>query len=1167
MKLQLFDGGLNTRLNPRLVPSSEALECSNVDLSKGVLIPLTTDEPTDLDLQPYAHYYNKAQEWVSFDRETYFLEFQNTLYYVRDGIAYKYTSSEERLGVVSPKSPPEVERVKGFSWTSVASNGQVGALNILVAVGNSSEPGAEHAVSMTSYDLGETWNVKRHEGVMTKWQTLAWDTKSEKFLAFGVPSSPSSDPAFVFDSIWYSSSGEDWVLDKLWTSRIFYSDIAKFTKFIPSAFTTAARLGWVLAERTNGVIDLLDIRQVLPDSAIYADSKQTVGAVPSVIDYTVREDSASTNYVLVTNGTKTVQRGGPDLVGTSGWSSYDVEVSVAPPYTSVEHLGWRACQYAYDGDTLSKAWHLISLNQIARTNNTTLPTSNTGWLQKLDYNELTFDSLSVTAVSGQFIGTESGAVYKLPNTMTSLDDIEYVPELTFQGKVLGIADCYTPNDGYYALLITSEGEVAKYTPTSNTYEQFSTLYKPTSASGLSTYGDSIFFISDNALYSIDATKTATSYLIPLQPGEILSSVCPVSEYVACLSNTRRLHLIAYSSREVTYVLDLASYIGTEAKLLAVDDSFAALWEPNKSYSSGEAITLLSASTTGTIVPVTIGYMPFGYSYVSCIGKDHAFFIARKNSPYNSSSAVVEGSSGTVLSPTFTPYFDLPFIVSTMTIGGRAGVYFDKSKLLLLDIAVTDYTIHNIILGSTPGVSYAKDSSWKLFMRDSNRIISEGALDLLPTGEGAPPRGIVSVATGGNQEFTALSAMPSEKFILRGASNTGTSYWTFGGLGASPYAYQWVYTYYASASDIETSPSPITPELSLDSTGTLAVKLTAEPSTDGRVTSIRFYRIGKNQTEFTLVGEVLTPSTSFIDYLREPDSGVVLTTDDNYPPPEGLNFFATYGGRFFSYKDFKLYFSDDSGRPDYWPPENYLPLTSEVTGLMPSIYGLYIFHKTSIELLTGQGPLDMLLTQVSHERGVEFFDTVTTKNNSLFFMATDGVYQLQGLDLSRISTAQLGEQSFSPISAVTYKDTIYFLLEGQNMLVLDLSLLPKWSNVNLVADRLVTGNGKLLAISNETTELFKGTTPRELAYVTPWYTEGASTELKSYNSFYIEAKAPMSVTVYIDGQEVITNHPLADGVQEVQIPLQYRRGHYISFQFRGTGEVYELEWVSKYREKQ
>lgn len=79
MQINLFNGGLSTRLLPHLIQANEAVECVNVDTSKGSLVPLKAHK--DLNRKVASNIYNFKGLWIDTDENRDYVEYQEKLFY------------------------------------------------------------------------------------------------------------------------------------------------------------------------------------------------------------------------------------------------------------------------------------------------------------------------------------------------------------------------------------------------------------------------------------------------------------------------------------------------------------------------------------------------------------------------------------------------------------------------------------------------------------------------------------------------------------------------------------------------------------------------------------------------------------------------------------------------------------------------------------------------------------------------------------------------------------------------------------------------------------------------------------------------------------------------------------------------------------------------------
>lgn len=112
MQINLFNGGLNKKLQPHLIGVNEAVICENVDLSTGVLQPIKT--PKDLQTKVKSNIYKFNNHFISSDEDRDYVEFQNKLYY-SNGLSNLQWSSDGfdwfNVGVEAPTAPPKISSI------------------------------------------------------------------------------------------------------------------------------------------------------------------------------------------------------------------------------------------------------------------------------------------------------------------------------------------------------------------------------------------------------------------------------------------------------------------------------------------------------------------------------------------------------------------------------------------------------------------------------------------------------------------------------------------------------------------------------------------------------------------------------------------------------------------------------------------------------------------------------------------------------------------------------------------------------------------------------------------------------------------------------------------------------------------------------------------------
>ena len=109
MKLHLFNGGLNIRQDPLLIAPNEAVECTNVDTSTGVLKSAKGPTVTAISIENKPFYYESQDEWQDRVDALDYMEYQGLLYWTTSGRTQKYDGTNVRnLGINEPTIAPNI---------------------------------------------------------------------------------------------------------------------------------------------------------------------------------------------------------------------------------------------------------------------------------------------------------------------------------------------------------------------------------------------------------------------------------------------------------------------------------------------------------------------------------------------------------------------------------------------------------------------------------------------------------------------------------------------------------------------------------------------------------------------------------------------------------------------------------------------------------------------------------------------------------------------------------------------------------------------------------------------------------------------------------------------------------------------------------------------------
>lgn len=105
MLLQTFDAGLNTRLAPHLIKKNEAVEFTNIDVSKGTLTSVKNKvNKADISgVRKYGYYFEVTGEWYFLDEPTSWVEIQERLYWTNSsGMKKLFANTSINAGILAP---------------------------------------------------------------------------------------------------------------------------------------------------------------------------------------------------------------------------------------------------------------------------------------------------------------------------------------------------------------------------------------------------------------------------------------------------------------------------------------------------------------------------------------------------------------------------------------------------------------------------------------------------------------------------------------------------------------------------------------------------------------------------------------------------------------------------------------------------------------------------------------------------------------------------------------------------------------------------------------------------------------------------------------------------------------------------------------------------------
>ncbi len=378
-------------------------------------------------------------------------------------------------------------------------------------------------------------------------------------------------------------------------------------------------------------------------------------------------------------------------------------------------------------------------------------------------------------------------------------------------------------------------------------------------------------------------------------------------------------------------------------------------------------------------------------------------------------------------------------------------------------------------------------------------------------------------------------------------------------------YQYVYTYYNSTDGTESAPNPVSDELEINS-GSIQITL-PETSTDSQVTNKRLYRVGGNITQFTLVEQLGSAITSYIDNLGDTElDGRLLESDNFYEAPTGLQFLSESYAMLFGAIGSSLRFTP-IGKPNAWPPEFELQFEADITGLGAVANGILVFTRTKTFIVTGTGPNSLAQQSLRGDQGCIAFESISeAAEGTLIWASEDGLCTSSGNNVVSLTKNVLGKLELTPVSSVVNDETYYLHNDDGSILAWDyrFNIIPKYLSLGTIS--LSVAKGLIYGYNNGFLYLlYKDTTNLTFKYKSPRFVEGSFSENKTYKKVYIRSEGDIIINIIID-DEVVANFTLTGKeTHQLQVPQQLQRGYSIQFEIEGTGTVHEIEYVATMRQ--
>lgn len=378
-------------------------------------------------------------------------------------------------------------------------------------------------------------------------------------------------------------------------------------------------------------------------------------------------------------------------------------------------------------------------------------------------------------------------------------------------------------------------------------------------------------------------------------------------------------------------------------------------------------------------------------------------------------------------------------------------------------------------------------------------------------------------------------------------------------------YQYLITFYNTATGAESGASPLSPEYVLTSGGSvLFTNLPQSADAD----KIRIYRVGGSLSAFALVKQLDMGTTSFNDTIADKSiDGRILNSADFLPAPAGMTYVEESSGMLFGAVGSTVRFTP-IGKPDAWPAAYEIPFGTNVVGLAEVASGILVFTVTSSYLLTGTGPTTIAKQLVDSKRGCTSAASIQKiAGGAAIWVSAEGICISTGGPAEVISRPKLGNITINALSSAVHGDVYYCLDSTGITYAFSMAYGNIFKRLKLAINSLVTGNNKLYGWKDGYLyELFASSEYLEFEYLSPRFIEGRASEIKAYKKFYFFGNGDIIINIVIDDEAVVEKARLTAGdTTVIQSPQDEQRGHYVQFAITGKGELLEYEYEASRRD--
>lgn len=367
------------------------------------------------------------------------------------------------------------------------------------------------------------------------------------------------------------------------------------------------------------------------------------------------------------------------------------------------------------------------------------------------------------------------------------------------------------------------------------------------------------------------------------------------------------------------------------------------------------------------------------------------------------------------------------------------------------------------------------------------------------------------------------------------------------------------TFYNSIDDSESIPAFANAIEIHDGGATLS---NIEESSDPQVTHVRIYRVGGDLSVYTLVTAIANGTTTYEDTISDLNvDGRLMRSQTWGQAPTGLKYLTEAYAMLFGIVDDKLYYTP-IGLPNAWPPNNYIDLPNNGTGIAVVPVGLLVFTEHKTLLITGTGPSSLAQQTLSRDQGCTNHDSIVSIRGNAVWLSHDGICVSNGNIPEVISKGRLGKQDLTITTAVAYNESYYVQLDNGYTLIWNFAHgnIPLYRYYGDIVSLALFKN-RLFGLGQEKVwGLGESDSYLTAQFKSGWLGAGGLIPEKAQDDYFIAYKGDLTLRIYVNETLVLTKAYSSNSfaVAKDKLPNAATRNNFIEVEITGTGELYELQ---------